>query len=91
MDCLLNVVIFYVGYNPDITRIFTQWVTRKLSGLWAFEMFLARIFLWYPNGVKVEEVVVALCKPHDGFMTPGKPSRAVQAVLEMPNDAVTHL
>ena len=58
MNRLLDVVVLNVGDDPDIAGILAKGISRELTGLWSFEMPLARILLRYTDGVKVEDVVV---------------------------------
>jgi len=45
----LDVVVFDVGNDPKITGILPKRITGVFSRLGTFEMFLARVFLRYPN------------------------------------------
>jgi len=90
MLSLLDMVALDVRNHPDVSRILTQRVTRILAGLWTFEMFLSRIFLRYPHGVKIEHIVVGLGKPDNRFVSPREAAATVQPVLEVPDDTITH-
>lgn len=43
---------------PYIGRVLALWIPRVLSFLRPFEVFLARIFLWNPDRVKVKGIIV---------------------------------
>jgi hypothetical protein len=51
----------------------------------------ARVLLGHPDRVEVEVVVVSLREPEKGLVAAGEPVGAVQAVLEVPDDAVAEL
>lgn len=44
VNSLLHVVILYVRENPDISRVFPQWVAGKLASFRTFIVALVRIF-----------------------------------------------
>lgn len=54
---------------PHVTRILSKWITGQSSKIGSFVVLLVRILLRYAYGVKVEGVLVTLCKPQDGFIS----------------------
>ncbi len=84
-------VVFDIWNYPEVAGVLAHGIAGILSGLGAFEVFLAGILLRYANGVKIEIILVTLCEPEDCLVTPGKPLRAVQAVFEVPDYPVPEL
>jgi hypothetical protein len=91
MTGLFYMITFYVGDDPQVARVLTQWVARVFPGIRSFEVFLAGIFLWNANGVQVEDIIVSLGEPDDSLVSARKPLRAMQSMLEVPDDTVSHL
>src|ERR1700691_1214943 len=56
MNGLFDMIVLYVWKYPNIARIFSKWVARKLTDFWSLEIFLVRVFRWNPNGIKIESV-----------------------------------
>jgi hypothetical protein len=54
-------------------------------------MLLTRIFLRDADSVEVENIVVPSGKPDNRFIPPREPASAVEPMLEMPDDAISHL
>lgn len=88
---LLNVVALDVWYFPDIAGILPQRVAGEATYVRPLKMALPRIFLGHADGVKVEEIVVRLREPVDRLVSARKASPAMEAVLEMPDDPISHL
>ena len=61
-----------------------------MPGPWPLKILFPRILLRHPDPVEIEEVMIALGVPYDGFVTARKTFRAVQAVFKMPDDPVSH-
>ena len=61
-------VVLDIWDVPHVTGILSKWVTGKSSKIGPFMILLVRVLLWYAYGVKVEGVLIALCKPQDGFV-----------------------
>jgi hypothetical protein len=91
MACLFHMVGFHIRKYPNIAGILSQRIARKLTGLRAFEVFLAGILRWNPNRVQVECVIIALRQPKDSFVPARQLLGTMQTMLEVPNDAVAQL
>ena len=91
MDRLLDVVVLDVGEYPDVAGVLAHRVAGQLAAPGALEVALVRVFGRDADRVEVEDVIVGRSEPVDGFVTPGEPLRAMQPVLEMPDDAVAEL
>ena len=65
----LDMVAFDIRNHPQVPRILTEWVTRILAGFWTFEILLSRVFLGDTHRIEIEDVVIRLCKPDDGFVS----------------------
>src|SRR6266545_572716 len=90
MSRLLNMVALNIGNSPNIARALSKRVAGILSGFRTFEVFFAGIFLWHSHRIEIKHVVVALRKPNDRLVTTRKAFRAMQAVLEVPDNAISH-
>src|ERR1700734_3550322 len=91
MPGFFNVIAFDIRENPNVTRIFSERITRMLSRLWPFKILLARVFLWNANWIKIEKVIIGLRVPHDDFISARESLGAMQPMLKMPDNAVFHL
>jgi hypothetical protein len=88
MDGLFNMVVLYVRYYPHISGVLAERVTRILSRFGTLVVLLSRVLGRNSNRVKVENVVVTLGEPQDGFVPPREPSATVKSMLEVPDNAV---
>lgn len=68
-----------------VARVPPERVSAEFTFLRALEMALVGVFLGNANAVQIEMVVVGLRCPDNGFVSPGEPLRAVQAVTERPD------
>lgn len=66
---LLDVVVLYVGEDPEVTWVLAFGVAGVLTGLGSTIVLLAGVFLRDTYWVKVEEVLVALGEPKDGLIS----------------------
>jgi hypothetical protein len=73
----LDVVIFDIREDPDISRVFPQWMARKGSFPWTFIGLLAGVFLGYAYIVQIKRKEVALCVPENRLVSPGKTEFAI--------------
>src|SRR4029453_4793751 len=88
MDRLLDVVRLDVGKRPDVARVLAQRMPGVLSGARPLPGALAGILRRPADRVEVEDAVVAVREPEDHLVAAGEAFRAVQPVLEVPDDAV---
>lgn len=91
MRGLLDVVVLHVRDNPEVAGILAVRIPRQLPAPRPFEVSLARILGRHSDWVEIELVSVGLCKPIDGFVSTRQSLRAMQPVLEVPDNAVAHL
>ena len=63
MNRLLDVIVFDVGDDPNISWIFAERITRVLARFGSFKIFFAGIFLGHTDRIKVEYVAIGLGKP----------------------------
>src|SRR5213080_1455132 len=91
MDRLLDVVRLDVRKDPDVARVLPERVAGVLAGARSLPGALAGILLRNADGVEVERVVAPLGEPEDHLVAARKPALAVEAVLEVPDDAVAEL
>src|SRR5437762_5626359 len=88
MDRFLHVVGLHVGEDPHIAGVLSQGVSGVLAGILPLPGSLARVLLGDPNRIEVEPVRVPLGEPQDHLVSPREALRAVQPVLEVPDDAI---
>src|SRR5438552_16380804 len=88
MDRLLDVIMFDVWDDPDVSGIFSQRVAGILAGLWSFEILLSWILLGNSDRVEIENVIVCFGEPKNSFVPAGESTAAMQSVLEVPYDAI---
>jgi hypothetical protein len=91
MNRFLDVIVFHVRDAPEIARIFPQRITRRLSRFRTLEMFLAGVLLRDSHRIKVEHIVVGLREPRNRLVPARQAAGAMQAMPEMPDDAIPHL
>ena len=84
----LDVIVFYIWKDPNVARILSQRIARKLSNFWPFEIFFAGILRRHADGIEIEDVIVAFREPHDRFVAAGKSLGTMKAMLEMPNNSI---
>ena len=68
VDGLLDVVVFDVRDEPKVAGVFPLRVARVLADLRSLVVALARVLLGNPDRVEIEDVVIALGEPQDGFV-----------------------
>lgn len=73
---------------PDILRILTVGITRKLTEFRPLIVPLPRIFRFHPHRVEIEEVFRGIRIPQYDFIPPTKAMLAVQSMPEAPNYSV---
>src|SRR5262249_24796649 len=88
VDRLLDVVRLDVGEDPHVARVLTGGMAAVLAGARSLEGALAGILLWHAHGIEVEVIGVAAREPEDRLVTARETARAVEPVLEVPDDAV---
>ena len=88
MDRLFRVVALDVRELPYVARVLSFRITGQFAGVRSLEVALAGVLGRYADRVEVPGVVVAGGPPVDGFVPSGEPPAAVQAVAEVPDDAV---
>ena len=88
MGRFLHVVGLHVGEDPHVAGVLSQGVPGVLAGVLPLPGSLARVLLGDPNGIEVEPVRVPLGEPQDHLVSPREALRAVQPVLEVPDDAI---
>ena len=81
-------VVFNIWNRPQVSRVLSSGVARKLTFLGPFIILLARIFLRNSDRIEVESVFVLLCEPNNGLISPREASTTMQTVAEMPYDTV---
>jgi hypothetical protein len=84
---LLDVVVLDVGDRPHVARVLAERVARRVAGVGTLEVALARVLLRHAHRVQVEHVALAR-EPEDGLVPAREAAAAVEAMLEMPDDAV---
>src|SRR4029077_9757651 len=87
MDRLLDVVVLHVRDHPHVTRVLAERMAGRLPRARTLEVPLARILLWHPHRIEMEDVGGA-GEPEDRLVTAREATRAVEAVLEVPHDPV---
>ena len=85
---LFNVIVLYVWKNPNVPGIFSKRVPRKLADLWPLKIFFVRVFGRHPDRIEIECVVVRFRKPKNSFVPSGESLRTVEAMLEVPDNAI---
>lgn len=86
----LDMVAFYIRNHPQVPWVLAKGVTRILAGFRTFEILLSRVFLRYPHRIEIEDIIIRLCKPDDGFVSARKSAAAMQPVLKMPDNTIPH-
>src|SRR5207248_5711452 len=88
VDRLLHVVGLHVGEDPHVARVLSQRVAAVLADVLPLPGSLAGVLLGDPDGIEVEGVGVTFGEPQDHLVASREAARAVQAVLEVPDDAI---
>src|SRR5207244_966052 len=88
MHRLLDVVRLDVREDPDVAGVLAARVPRVFARARSLPGALSRVLLRHPDRIEGEYVVVALREPEDDLVATGETLRAVQAVLEVPDDAI---
>jgi len=81
------VIVLDVRDDPHVARILSEGMTGKLSGTRPLVVALAGVLLGYPHGVEAKDVVGA-GEPQNRLVPAGEAARAVQSVLEVPDDPI---
>ncbi len=89
MDRLLGVVVLDVGKRPHIAWVLPQRIARQLARVRPLEVPLAGVLRRDSDRVQVPRVIVSLRPPVDRLVATRESPCAVQAVAEVPDDAVT--
>lgn len=61
-----------------------------MAGFRTFEIPFSRVFLRDAHGIEIEEVILRLCEPDDGFVSARESATAMESVLEVPDDTIPH-
>src|SRR5262249_8338177 len=87
VERLLHVVVLHVRDDPHVARILPERMTGELPGAWTLVVTFPRVLLRYTNGIQAKDVV-RTAEPEDRLIPAGEPARAVEPVLEMPDDPI---
>ena len=86
-----GVIVLDVGELPNIAGVFALGVTGEFADVGALEVALVGVLGRHPYGVEVPDVVVGFGPPVDRFIATRQSLGAVQAVSEVPDDAISQL
>src|SRR5579885_391198 len=88
---LLDMIILHVRKNPNIPGILSEWITRELSNFWSLKVLLVWILRRDPYWIEVKRVVLRFCEPQNRFVSTRQSLRTMEAMLDMPNDAIAQM
>lgn len=89
MDGLLFMVVLHVPEHPDVSRVLSVRIARKLPTTLTTKMFLVLILLWNSHRIEIKHIVIRLCEPQYRLVPSRKLALRVQTVLPCPDYSIS--